>query len=61
MQSARLAGAAIPFQPRDPLGEEGNEGIVTTIKSAFLRLKNLYDKVTPVFEEYGASAMLEVS
>jgi hypothetical protein len=48
--------AATPFQPRDPLTEEEIEGIVLAVKSAFLKLKNLYDKITPVFDEYGFRA-----
>jgi len=47
---------AVPFQPRDPLTEEEIEGIVLAVKSAFLKLKNLYDKITPVFDEYGFRA-----
>ncbi len=44
--------APLPFQPRDPLTEEEIEGIVLAVKSAILMPKNLYDKITPVFEEY---------
>jgi len=50
------AAVAVPFQPRDPLTEEEIEGIVLAVKSAFLKLKNLYDKITPVFDEYGFKA-----
>jgi hypothetical protein len=53
---AEPAVAAVPFQPRDPLTEEEIEGIVLAVKSAFLKLKNLYDKITPVFDEYGFRA-----
>ena len=59
MQSAspaEPASATVPFQPRDPLTEEEIEGIVLAVKSAFLKLKNLYDKITPVFDEYGFRA-----
>jgi len=49
--------ATVPtFQPKDPLTEEEIEGIVLAVKSAFLKLKNLYDKITPVFDEYGFRA-----
>jgi len=44
------------FQPKDPLTAEEIEGIVLAVKSAFLKLKNLYDKITPVFDEYGFKA-----
>jgi len=59
MQSVRPAepaAVAVAFQPRDPLTEEEIEGIVLAVKSAFLKLKNLYDKITPVFDEYGFRA-----
>ena len=32
------------------------EGIILAVKSAFLKLKNLYNKITPVFDEYGFKA-----
>ena len=44
------------YTPKDPLSEEEKEGIVLAVKSAFLKLKNLYDKITPVFDEYGFRA-----
>lgn len=59
MQNARLVqsvAAAIPFQPRDPLTEEEIEGIVLAIKAAFLKLTNLYGKITQVFDECGLKA-----
>lgn len=55
-KSVQPVATAIPFQPRDPLIEEEIEGIVLAVKSAFLKLKNLYDKITLVFEEYGFHA-----
>ena len=51
-----LVSPAAPFKPREPLTEEEIEGIVLAVKSAFLKLKNLYDKITPVFDEYGFRA-----
>lgn len=44
------------FVPKDPLTEDEKEGIILAVKSAFLKLKNLYDKITPVFDEYGFKA-----
>jgi len=32
------------------------EGIILAVKSAFRKLKNLYEKITPVFDEYGFKA-----
>lgn len=45
-----------PYQPSSPLTAEEIEGITLAVKSAFLKLKNLYDKITPVFDEYGFKA-----
>jgi hypothetical protein len=42
--------------PREPLTAEEIAGIVLAVKSAFLKLRNLYDKITPVFDEYGFRA-----
>ena len=44
------------YVPNDPLTDEEKEGIILAVKSAFLKLKNLYDKITPVFDEYGFKA-----
>lgn len=44
------------YVPNDPLSDEEKEGIILAVKSAFLKLKNLYDKITPVFDEYGFKA-----
>lgn len=52
----KLMSPAGPFTPKEPLTEEEIEGIVLAVKSAFLKLKNLYDKITPVFDEYGFRA-----
>lgn len=54
----RTAPAASPasYHPRNPLTSEEVEGITLAVKSAFLKLKNLYDKITPVFDEYGFKA-----
>ena len=38
------------------LTDEEIEGIILAVKSAFLKLKNLYDKITPIFDEYGFKA-----
>lgn len=40
----------------NPLTEEEIEGITLAVKSAFLKLKNLYEKITPFFDEYGFRA-----
>ena len=45
-----------PYSPSSPLTEEEVEGITLAVKSAFLKLKNLYDRITPVFDEYGFKA-----
>lgn len=55
-QSLAPAEIAASCQPRDPLTSEEIEGITLAVKSAFLKLRNLYDKITPVFDEYGFKA-----
>lgn len=55
-QQFELASDEQRYIPKDPLSEEEKEGIVLAVKSAFLKLKNLYDKITPVFDEYGFRA-----
>lgn len=50
------AETAASYQARNPLTSEEIEGITLAVKSAFLKLKNLYDKITPVFDEYGFKA-----
>jgi len=40
----------------DPLNSEEIKAIVIAVESAFMKLKNLYDKVTPIFDEYGFKA-----
>jgi len=48
--------SATSYLPSSPLTEEEIEGITLAVKSAFRKLKNLYDKITPVFDEYGFKA-----
>jgi len=45
-----------PFAPREPLTDEEIEGITLAVKSAFLKLRNLYGRITPFFDEYGFKA-----
>ena len=44
------------FVPADPLTSDEKEGIVIAVKSAFLKLKNLYEAITPIFDDYGFKA-----
>lgn len=55
LNSAALEKAA-QYAPRNVLTDEEMEGIILAAKSAFLKLKNLYEKITPVFDEYGFKA-----
>ena len=48
-----LIKEVIPFNPKDPLTEDEREGIILAVKSAFLKLKNLYSQIVPIFNEYG--------
>jgi hypothetical protein len=41
---------------RVPLTADERDGIILAVKSAFLKLKNLYDKILPIFESYGFRA-----
>jgi len=55
-QQFELAAAEQVYVPKEPLTDEEKEGIILAVKSAFLKLRNLYDKITPVFDEYGFRA-----
>ena len=39
--------------PRRPLTDDERDGIILAVNSAFRKLKNLYAKVVPIFEDYG--------
>lgn len=36
-----------------PLDQDERDGIVLAVKSAFTKLKNLYTRIVPIFDEYG--------
>lgn len=55
-QRLELPAEEQAFVPKEPLTDEEKEGIILAVKSAFLKLRNLYDKITPVFDEYGFRA-----
>jgi hypothetical protein len=55
-QQIELAATEQPYVPKEPLTDEEKEGIILAVKSAFLKLRNLYEKITPVFDEYGFRA-----
>src|SRR5437016_13337320 len=38
---------------REPLTADEREGIVLAVSSAFRKLKNLYARIVPIFEDYG--------
>jgi hypothetical protein len=38
---------------RTPLTPDEREGILLAVNSAFRKLKNLYDKILPIFDNYG--------
>lgn len=44
---------ALATPHRTPLTPDEREGIVLAVNSAFRKLKNLYAKVVPIFEDYG--------
>lgn len=39
--------------PRTPLTADEREGITLAVNSAFRKLKNLYAKIQPIFEDFG--------
>jgi hypothetical protein len=40
-------------QRRTPPNSDEREGIVLAVSSAFRKLKNLYSKIEPIFEDFG--------
>jgi hypothetical protein len=42
-----------PKRGRTPLTNDEREGIVLAVSSAFRKLKNLYAKIVPIFEDFG--------
>jgi hypothetical protein len=40
-------------RPHTPLTDDEREGIVLAVSSAFRKLKNLYAKIIPIFQDYG--------
>jgi hypothetical protein len=40
-------------QTRTPLTPDEREGIVLAVNSAFRKLKNLYARIVPIFEDFG--------
>jgi hypothetical protein len=40
-------------QERTPLTDDERDGIVLAVNSAFRKLKNLYAKIVPIFEDFG--------
>jgi hypothetical protein len=38
---------------RTPLTADEREGIILAVNSAFRKLKNLYTKIVPIFEDFG--------
>lgn len=38
---------------RTPLTPDERDGIILAVNSAFRKLKNLYDKIVPIFDNYG--------
>lgn len=55
-QQFELAATEQIYVPKEPLTDEEKEGIILAVRSAFLKLRNLYEKITPVFDEYGFRA-----
>jgi hypothetical protein len=47
-------GMARAKPERQPLTADERDGIVLAVNSAFRKLKNLYAKIVPVFEDFGS-------
>ncbi len=41
------------FSIKKPLTDSEKEGVIVACKSAFMKLKNLYDAIIPIFDNYG--------
>jgi hypothetical protein len=50
---ARRSAATTKASTNVPLTDAEREGIRVAVQSAFLKLKNLYGKIVPIFEGYG--------
>jgi hypothetical protein len=44
---------ALPHRVAHPLDDDERQGIVLAVNSAFRKLKNLYERIVPVFNDYG--------
>ncbi|MGE5525927.1 MAG: hypothetical protein ACM3SS_19600 [Rhodospirillaceae bacterium] len=51
-----LVPKSTQYCPSEPLTDDEIDGITLAVKSAFLKLRNLYEKITPFFDEYGFKA-----
>ena len=51
-----VAPATAAYSPRDPLTAKELRAIEVAVESAFLKLANLYQKIVPIFDEYGFTA-----
>lgn len=52
-------GSAPPYRVAHPLDEDERQGIVLAVNSAFRKLKNLYEKIVPFFNDYGFKRWFE--
>jgi hypothetical protein len=43
----------VPSSSQSSLSDEERDGIVLAVKSAFTKLKNLYQEITPIIQKYG--------
>lgn len=43
----------MPVRPRNRLTDDERDGIILAVNSAFRKLKNLYAKIVPIFEDFG--------
>jgi hypothetical protein len=50
---AKRSAKAPPNRVAHPLDDDERQGIVLAVNSAFRKLKNLYERIVPIFNDYG--------
>ena len=55
-QTDQLEGDQLQIAPQHPLTVHEVEGITIAVRSAFLKLHNLYEEIEPIFAKYGLKA-----
>ncbi|MBX7059758.1 MAG: hypothetical protein K1X75_16970 [Leptospirales bacterium] len=56
VSQSKLLPLAKPYAPPSPLTALEKKAIIIAVESAFMKLRNLYERITPVFDQYGFKA-----